>query len=267
MKDKIKNILQIIGKLEPDIPKVRGFHNRVLKPLYLWIFGNTEEEVCIFGKFKMKLRVKECVDGNLFFAPHLYERKEIKFLEKNFPDNGVFIDIGAYKGFWSLYFASKFPFSKVIAIEANPIAFNYLVENIKLNDFKNIIPLNVAVSNEEGMANVLIPSHNNLGGTRIIKENNVENEGEIVRVSSKLLSELVNELNLSAIDAMKIDIEGYEAKVLSEFFKNTNKELFPRKLCVEYIHCPEIIKLILSNEYKLIFKTRSNALFQLKTYG
>jgi hypothetical protein len=112
MKNKIKTLFLKIGRLEPDIPKIRGFHNRVLKPLYLWIFGDTEEECYVFGKFKMKLRIKECVDGNLFFAPHLYEKKEIKFIEKNFPNNGVFIDVGAYKGFCRFILQVSFLFQK-----------------------------------------------------------------------------------------------------------------------------------------------------------
>jgi FkbM family methyltransferase len=266
MKDKIKALFQKIGRLEPDIPKIRGFHNRVLKPLYLWIFGDTEEECYVFGKFKMKLRVKECVDGSLFFAPHLYERKEIKFIEKNFPNNGVFIDVGAYKGFWSLYFASKFPLSQIIAIEANPSVFDYLIEHIKINHFSNIIPLNIAVSNEEGEVNFLIPSNDNLGGARVVEKNDFKEGDKIIKVNSKPLSKIITELNLLSIEAMKIDVEGYELKVLDEFFRNTNQKLFPHKLCVEYVHCPEVIKLILSNGYQLIFKTRDNALFQLKTY-
>jgi FkbM family methyltransferase len=166
----------------------------------------------------------------------------------------------------SLYFASKFPFSKIIAIEANPLVFNYLSEHIKMNHFQNIIPLNIAVSNEEGEVDFLIPSNDNLGGARIVEKNDFKERDKIIKVYSKPLSKLISELNLQSINAMKIDVEGHELKVLDEFFKNVNQKLFPQKLCVEYIHCPEVIKLILANGYQLIFKTRNNALFQLKTY-
>jgi hypothetical protein len=74
-KDFLKATLRVIGRIEPDIPKIRAIHNCLLKPIYLSLCGDTEEITDVIW-FKMKLRVRECVDGNLFFAPiYMMERR------------------------------------------------------------------------------------------------------------------------------------------------------------------------------------------------
>jgi FkbM family methyltransferase len=260
-KDFLKATLRAIGRIEPDIPKIRAIHNRLLKPIFLSLCGDTEEITDVLG-FKMKLRVRECVDGNLFFAPHLYDRKEINYAIRDFPLDGIFIDLGAYKGFWSLYFASKYPNSTILAIEANPTVFEILVENIKLNGFSNIVPINYAVADEEGEVEFFIPNNNNLGGSRILdKKSFYLTEGMIIRVKTKTLLNILLEHNIKSIDLLKIDIEGYEMKVLKKFFESSPARLYPKKIVVEYIHNPEVDNLISCYGYKLVFKTQYNSVF------
>jgi len=261
-KDFLKATLKAIGRIEPDIPKIRAIHNRLLKPIFLSLCGDTEEITDVLG-FKMKLRVRECVDGNLFFAPHLYDRKEMNYAIRDFPLDGIFIDLGAYKGFWSLYFANKYPNSTILAIEANPTVFEILVENIKLNGFSNIVPINYAVADEEGEVEFFIPNNNNLGGSCILdKEKSFYlTEGMIIRVKTKTLLNILLEHNIKSIDLLKMDIEGYEMKVLKKFFESSSAELYPKKIVVEYIHNPEVGNLISYYGYKLVFKTRYNSVF------
>ena len=266
-KNFLKATLKAIGRIEPDIPKIRAIHNLLLKPIFLGLYGDTEEITDVLG-FKMKLRVKECVDGNLYFAPHLYDRKEINYAMVDFPLDGTFIDVGAYKGFWSLYFASRYPNSTILAIEANPMVFEILVENIKLNKFSNIVPINYAVADEEGEVEFFIPNNNNLGGSCILDKDILDKErfslrtkGMIIHVRTKTLLNILLEHDIKNIDLLKMDIEGYEIKVLKKFFETSPTRLFPKKMVVEYIHNPEVDDLISSYGYKLVFKTHDNSVF------
>ncbi|MGQ9881706.1 MAG: FkbM family methyltransferase, partial [Armatimonadota bacterium] len=117
---------------------------------------------------KMYLNPAETVDGNLWFAPHLYDRKELSYLFKRFPSNGVLVDVGAYIGFWSILFARHFPQSTVIAIEANPTTFQRLIENIKLNHLTNIRAVNVGAADKEGVLPLSIGYHCNLGSASFV---------------------------------------------------------------------------------------------------
>lgn len=50
--------------------------------------------------------------------------------------NGVFVDVGAHVGHWTVRLAGQA--AKVIAIEPNPAAVAVLTKNIELNEFKNV---------------------------------------------------------------------------------------------------------------------------------
>ncbi|MBU1103121.1 MAG: FkbM family methyltransferase [Nanoarchaeota archaeon] len=57
---------------------------------------------------------------------------------------GTFIDIGANIGIYSIELGRELDKNgNVISIEADPTTFNFLLENIRLNNLENILPLNV----------------------------------------------------------------------------------------------------------------------------
>jgi FkbM family methyltransferase len=65
-------------------------------------------------------------------------------------EGDVVIDVGAHVGVWAIYHAMKFPFATVYAIEPDPTAYAYLVENITLNQVPNVVPINRAVAGRPG---------------------------------------------------------------------------------------------------------------------
>jgi len=83
----------------------------------------------------------------------------------------------------------------------------------------------------------------------------------IIHVKTKTLLNILLEHDIKNIDLLKMDIEGYEIKVLKKFFETSPTRLFPKKMVVEYIHNPEVDDLISSYGYKLVFKTHYNSVF------
>ena len=67
-------------------------------------------------------------------------------LVKRIVRNGdIVVDIGAHIGYYTLIFARLVgPKGKVFAFEPEPNNFNLLIKNIKINGYKNIIPVQKA---------------------------------------------------------------------------------------------------------------------------
>jgi hypothetical protein len=65
---------------------------------------------------------------------------------------------------------------------------------------------------------------------------------------------------------MKIDIEGFEEKVLVEFFNTAPKKIWPKFICAEITHVPQVQKLLINKGYQFQFSADYNSVF-IKTTG
>ncbi len=253
-------LLRWIGRQIPNIRYVRAIPNRLLKPLHSTL-GFEGGVVDVMG-FKMRLEPRECVDGNLWFAPHLYDKAEISFLQVRMPQDGVFVDVGANIGFWSLYFSHAFPLAKIHAIEANPDTFHVLRENIEINAFRNIMPLHIGVSDNVGELPLYCNDTGNRGGDSFADYAN--NRSRCVMVAVKPLADIFVSAGIEKVDVMKMDIEGLEEKVLTRFFAEAPRGLWPRFICAEVSHVPEVVSLLQKVGYHLALSARENCVFELE---
>ncbi len=257
----LEKILFVLGRQIPNIPILKAIPNRVLKPIHL-LLNRKSIVVSVLG-FKMRLNPAECVDGNLYFSPQLYDKNEINWLKNKMPDNGVFVDVGANIGFWALYFANMFPRSKVIAIEANPDTFKILNENIMFNDYLNIKSIQLGVSDEIGVLDLWCNDSGNRGADSFLSY--ADDNKRCIRVLVKPLLEILTSAGVSKIDILKIDIEGFEMRVLSRFFSDAPFAIWPKFICAEVSHVPEIISLLETHGYKVVLLIGENCIFEMKT--
>jgi tRNA wybutosine-synthesizing protein 2 len=72
----------------------------------------------------------------MFSQGNLYERKYLPSLVE---EGEIIVDMFAGIGYFSLPLGKLSPARKIYSIELNPIAYQYLVENIQLNDLEEII--------------------------------------------------------------------------------------------------------------------------------
>lgn len=254
----ISESLRWLGRNTPNFRYVRAIPNRVLKPLHRAL-GLSGGVVDVLG-FKMALDPRECVDGGLWFAPQLYDVSEINFLMHRFPNNGVLVDVGSNIGFWSLRFAHAFPKSRIYAIEANPSTYGVLCNNININEFENVHPVNVGASDAEGEMPLYCNTTGNRGGDSFAFSSN---ERPSVVVPVKSLLGILKNFALERIDVMKMDIEGFEEKVLAGFFLEAPVALWPKFICVEISHVPQAILLLKSNGYRVVLTARENCVLEL----
>jgi FkbM family methyltransferase len=255
----ICELLRWIGRNIPNIPYIRAIPNRLLKPLHSAL-GFEGGLVDVLG-FKMYLEPTECVDGNLWFAPHLYDRYEIRYLQKQVPQDCILVDVGANIGFWSLCFSHTYPKSKICAIEANPETFYTLLENIEINGFQNIIPINVGVSDCAGELPLYCNDDGNRGADSFSAYKN--NRARYVMVMVEPLLSLLVTAGMTRIDVLKMDIEGFEERVLVRFFAEAPRELWPRFICLEVSHVPQVVPRLQEIGYDKVLSAGENFVFKL----
>jgi len=136
--------------------------------------------------------------------------------EKNF----TIVDVGAHIGIYSLKAAKNVgKRGRVIAIEPENKNYELLVKNVKINRYKNVIPLKLALSDFEGKARLYVKSmtlsHSLQKNVEVQKECALAREiVDITQVTVTTLNNLMNELEVPNIDLLKIDVEGVEFEVL-----------------------------------------------------
>ncbi|MFO7557201.1 MAG: FkbM family methyltransferase [Desulfobacterales bacterium] len=251
-------LYQYIGHRLPRAPHVSGIINRILKPIY-----NRKNRGLVVSDvfdFKMELDPRECVDGNLLFCPQLYDYKEMMFMDKNLKGDDVFVDIGSHIGFYSLMASRKC--KTVVAIEANPETFQRLRKNIQLNHAA-ISAIHSGVSDKKELLRLSPNTGTNAGEMSFM--GNCENGIEVQCVP---LIDILEQQHIKAIKMLKIDVEGYEYKILNHFYNHADKSLFPQLLITEFyennVHntTGNQIQLLEKYGYKEIFRSHDNRIFQ-----
>lgn len=121
-------------------------------------------------------------------------------------DVRVIIDVGAYVGFSSIYFAELYPHAFIYALEPEESNFQALQRNTR--HYPNIKAIQAALWKEDGFLEVKDVK----GGqwSFIVQEATLSHARRVPAIS---LQSLMDQYRLPHIDILKIDIEGAEAKV------------------------------------------------------
>jgi len=110
---------------------------------------------------------------------------------------GVFVDVGAYIGSYTLR-AAKYC-EKVYSFVPNPYSFRLLEMNVRDNNFSNVELYNLALGSDFGEARLKIS----------LTTSSISDDGEY-----KVKVIPLDSLRLKRVDLMKVDVEGYEVNVL-----------------------------------------------------
>lgn len=120
------------------------------------------------------------------------------------------IDIGTNIGWVALNFARLSRTGQVIGFEPDPFNYSVCKENIARNTLPNLIVLPYGLGETSAQLNMEVRTQDNRGGNRIAPQGN---SGSVL-VHIKKLDEINEIAALSIIHLMKLDVEGYELKVL-----------------------------------------------------
>ncbi|NLT84365.1 FkbM family methyltransferase [Coprothermobacter proteolyticus] len=145
----------------------------------------------------------------------------------------IVFDIGAYVGDTALWFSKAVgPQGKVYAFEPEPSNFAKLKANLERNKVTNVIPLQLALSENEGEMQVAS------GGI----SSTITQAGTGISVKVTTIDKVVEPNKLPRVDFMKMDVEGHELKVL-EGAHETIKTSKPSLALSAYHHGEDLINL------------------------
>jgi len=168
-------------------------------------------------------------EKKFFFITDYYDKLELDYILNLNSPKGVFLDIGANAGIYSLIAAKVF--DEVHSFEPNEKMFDRLNFHIKINNLENkIFPHDFALSDTNGQATLSI-NYDNLGASCI------SNKGENLKpILTNTLQKFISDFNIKKIGGVKIDTEGHESQILMPFFKTVEERLFPKFIVIEFIH-------------------------------
>ena len=129
----------------------------------------------------------------------------------------IIVDAGANIGLSAIYFAKKYPKSKILAIEPEINNFNLLKENTA--KYKNIVPIQAALWNKNTKISIANPEGSSCAF--ITKED--KNSKKSNKVQAITVDKIIKDYKLKQIDILKIDIEGAEKEVFEDTSKWINK--------------------------------------------
>lgn len=122
-----------------------------------------------------------------------------------------FWDVGANSGLFSLYALDENPDLFVVSIEASTQHYHALCSNWLLQPSDRWVCLHTAVGDHDGIAHM----SRRLGGyDHVIEDVRGSARADVELRPMSNLDGLARVLNARTIDVMKIDVEGYELKVL-----------------------------------------------------
>ena len=249
----------------------RLFQNRALprnfiyKAFFKSAIGHQKDGIFDVTIAGISMRIKPAINGTegKFLRRGLhFDENEWKALAKacSSGENPIFIDVGANVALYSLLLAKAVPEVRVLAYEPHPGLCRQIKYNLSINTGHNITVFEIAISDQLGTA-WLKTNTSDLGQTRL------ETEGDL-EVECTTLQAVVEQEQLSHIDALKVDVEGYEDRVLVPYMRSASDAMLPNTIVVEVITSEhwleDPIEMAISRGYTEVKRNKMNSILVLK---
>jgi FkbM family methyltransferase len=201
----------------------------------------------------------------------IYERQETTFFLAACEPGFVFLDVGANCGYYTaLFLTAASRDSRIVAMEPDPECFRWLEDTVRANRGARVTCLNVAASDICGTAR-LYRNHDNRGDNRLY---NSELAGSFCEVPVATVDSLMDKEGVAELNLIKIDVQGFEAKVLRGMRRTLERsreivllsEFWPNGLLQAGDAPAEPLQLLASLGFRLFHLSRRGRLLPLPDY-
>lgn len=213
------NILRFLKKCFTNPPTALKSAKLVLRSYYGYFYWTTFPDKPL--KYRLPTGGVLLLEPNHAFTkgfwpscePYDQDKYVLAMLRNLLKPGDVFIDCGANIGYFSVLAGDLVGVTgKVVAIEANPETYKLLRRNLEVNNIN--LCFNYALTYENGEVELFVPNKGDIFSS--LRQNEYI-QGDLMyscKVLGKTLDDVVNEIQLSKINLIKIDVEGAEIDVI-----------------------------------------------------
>lgn len=176
-----------------------------------------------------------------------------------------FVDVGANSGLYVIWMVSEArrhgKSLKVVAIEPDAENRRRLGFNVAASSAQHVVAIEpVAVSDRFETVEVVVDPRDR-GKTQVSAGGGTTG----VAVAAEPLAEILRRHGVDRPDALKIDIEGGEAKVLAALFRDTPQAAWPKLLVIEAYPATraQIVDLMKANGYEIVASSEANVICRI----
>lgn len=199
------------GKV-PGVKKVYGFLFIQLKPTIVFVQGNM-----------MHINPQDRGVGVHLLMKGVYEEYATELFRKMIKKGMIVVDMGAHIGYYTLMSARLVgDEGKIYAFEPYPPSYKLLVKNIQVNGYRNVIPVQKALSNKKGKVTLFLDQR--VSGNNSLSRDNVPDLANSIQIESITLDEYFEkDVKNLKVDFIKMDTQGAEGLVLQGMTKIIEK--------------------------------------------
>lgn len=208
----------------------RSSGNRLLARLAM-AFAPDAADIETLG-FRARLHPKDNLsEKRALVSPQRFDPAELAWLSDHLTGDFSFIDLGANCGIYTLHLATRAGRgARFVAVDPQPEMLRRLRFNLAANDMtERVRVMDVAVSDAAGELTFHVNTANR-------GESGLITAGETITVKALTLLDLLDEAEFARADAIKIDVEGMEMRILARFFDEAPESRWPGALVLESLY-------------------------------
>lgn len=233
------------GMLKPF--KGRGLSKtKIGKFVYEKVFVPNKPTYVEVEGFKLYIHKGEDLLSDSLLISKQYEPVETKVIKNLVKEGDFVVDAGANIGYYTILLSKAVgPYGRVYAFEPGKEYFDLLERNIKENDCKNVVLINKALSDREGIIKFYINEKDKASSSILDKMK--ESVKEVTVDGTTLDNEVLEKINF-----MKMDIEGAELNALiggSKLLQSCEKMVI--EVPEKRKDFEDISQLLTENKYKI----------------
>ncbi|MEM6972118.1 MAG: FkbM family methyltransferase [Pseudomonadota bacterium] len=185
----------------------------------------------------------------MLLAGRRYQAEEFAFLAEH-AGEGPFLDIGANAGAYTFWAAAEWPGREILAFEPDDLLASALRQNIAATGASARL-FSYALGDRDGAEDYSPGQESFLAGR------------DTVEKPVRRLLPVLTRKGITQIGALKIDVEGYEDRVLMPFLAEAPAEMLPAAILIEHLAAPlwrdDVLDALLRVGYRTAFKNAHNS--------